>query len=163
MKTSYIKKLAFVLAAAAIGAAFGQPDIASAENFRIHGSQCWATSNSNNASSAGVGPGSNGTSTGLYCPVPDFNSERKENHSTLNVHVYKAAAGGTTGYSRACVTRWDSNGGACGTTDYMGTWAGNQTLRPSRSQWSSGNRGDFGYVYNLLVGGDRLRGYYIVN
>jgi hypothetical protein len=163
MKT---KRNLIVLGSLALVAAFS--GTALAEQWRIHAASCWTSgSRGGIVSSNWRGIEATGDDSGIIefqCAVPDQQTELKQNHTTLNIHVYDGTASYESG-ARACVTFWDGDGGNCGTRAYYSAaTTGNLTLSPSRAQWSAANANHFGFVLvDVPAYNSRVKGMFIVN
>ncbi len=152
-----------------LGAILAAPSDSEAAWIRYSGGNC-AVYGGSMISGAAYGTQNDSSTSGmsLQCSITDVDTFRKQDVTTLNVHVYD---GNPTAYVQAetCAAFYDGVGGQCSSlaaTSYSGT--GMATLAPSLGAFASAYAADFGYLMVYIApkyGSTRssLRGYFVAN
>jgi hypothetical protein len=135
--------------------------VGSAESFHISAFQCIQQQPGLRTSDTEGWKGTGGWGQ-LMCAVPDMASEKKQNHTALDVYAERWLSSNQQLSAFACTTTSLVPGGICGTAAHVNA-PGNYTLKPSRSAWNASRAYDFGYLKVWLDTYDAVRGYYIAN
>jgi hypothetical protein len=166
------KSIPLFIIGAVVSSALANSSDAAALHERTSGTNCAYGNGTTTGNVIAIGGSiANNSTTGaesVSCPVTDDDHFRKEDITTLAVHGYNSGVSISGGSSAVevstCVTYYGGGGGACSTPATSSGSAGNYSLTPSLTYWTSTYYADFGYIRVKLpamgAGSSSVRGYY---